>query len=348
MIRLAAACSLALALSAIAQTCPPDCDADGELTILDFICFQNAFTSGDAYADCDGDGDLTILDFVCFQGEFVAGCACPASFPDMWINGGPNCPGEPMLQVHQFDEDFYIIRQSLCTNFEAPFISLLFGDEKVLMQDTGASFPGLPIGETVYGIIDEWLIANDKDSIELIVTHSHGHGDHVAHDNQFIGQPNTTVVGTSTQAVIEFFGFEDWPLDIVQYDLGGRVIDVIGIPGHQSAHIALYDPQVGVLFTGDTLYPGRLYISSFPQYMASIQRLVDHTADKDVCWVLGTHIEMTNKAGEDYDFGVNYHPNEHPLQLTRDHLLELNDAVIGMQDDPHIEVHDDFIVWPLN
>lgn len=335
-------------LSSTLAQCPADCDADGGLTILDFVCFQNAFVAGDPAADCDASGTLDILDFVCYQALFLAGCDCAGTFPEMWINGGPNCPDEVELQVHAFDDDYFIIRQSLCTNFEAPFMTLIFGEEKVLMQDTGASHPGLPLAETVYAIIDDWLLANEKESIELIVTHSHGHGDHAAHDGQFIGQPNTTVVGTSQGAVIDFFGFEDWPNDVVAFDLGGRIIDVLAIPGHHSAHIALFDDQTGNLLTGDTLYPGRLYISNFAQYMASIQRLVDFTSTRDVCHVLGTHIEMSNEPGEDYPFGATYHPDEHPLELTRDHLLELNQAIIRMQDDPHIEVHADFIIWPLN
>ena len=54
--------------------CAADCNRDGSLDILDFVCFQNLFTSGEPAADCNGDGSLNILDFVCFQGVFVAGC----------------------------------------------------------------------------------------------------------------------------------------------------------------------------------------------------------------------------------------------------------------------------------
>ena len=63
------------------------------------------------------------------------------------------------------------------------------------------------------------------------------------------------MVGLSSTAVASFFGISAWPTEIVEYDLGGRIIDVIPIPGHQSAHIALYDRQTGLLLTGDTLYP---------------------------------------------------------------------------------------------
>jgi hypothetical protein len=100
----------------------------------------------------------------------------------------------------------------------------------------------------------------------------------------------------------------------------------------------------GLLFTGDTLYPGRLYIFDFPQYMLSITRLLDFTLDKPVCHVLGTHIEMSTTPGVDFPLGSTYHPDEHPLPLGRAHLQELLAGLIGMQDDPHIEVHDEFII----
>ena len=56
------------------DTCYPDFDEDGELTIFDFLGFQNAFDAGDLAADCDEDGALTIFDFLCFQNAFDAGC----------------------------------------------------------------------------------------------------------------------------------------------------------------------------------------------------------------------------------------------------------------------------------
>jgi len=54
--------------------CFADCDGNGALNILDFVCYQGLFQSGDEAADCDGNGDLNILDFVCFQGAFQDGC----------------------------------------------------------------------------------------------------------------------------------------------------------------------------------------------------------------------------------------------------------------------------------
>ncbi len=59
---------------AIGDDCPADLDGDGELTIFDFLVFQNAFDAADPIADFDGDGEFTIFDFLAFQNEFDAGC----------------------------------------------------------------------------------------------------------------------------------------------------------------------------------------------------------------------------------------------------------------------------------
>lgn len=270
--------------------------------------------------------------------------ACAGELPAAW-NDGTACASEPEIQIHQYDPNTVILRQSLCTSFEGPFMYLLFGQDRVLLQDTGAG--GIQIANAVYGIIDDWLAANGKDSIELVVTNSHAHGDHVAGNSQFSGQPNTTVVGASSAAVSAFFGIDTWPTDTATYDLGDREIDVIPIPGHQADHVALYDHGTGWLLTGDTLYPGRLYISNFSQYVESIERLVDFTEPLDVCHVMGTHIEMTTTPGVDFDFGATMHPGEHPLPLGRDHLVELRDALAAMNGTPMLEPHDDFIIYPL-
>lgn len=345
IVLLSFALSLLCASGAAAECDLADVNNDNHVNVDDLLIVLNEWGVADSDADVTGDGTVNVDDLLHVLNNWGPVEFAGGGFPDHWISGGPDCGAEPDIQIHQYNEDFYILRQSLCTNFEGPFIYLIFGEEKVLMQDTGAG--GIAIADTVYTIIDEWLDANDQDSIELIVSHSHGHGDHVAGNSQFTGQPNTTMTGTSQSAVANFFGVDDWPNELVEYDLGGRVIDVIPIPGHQSAHIALYDRETGILFTGDTLYPGRLYIANFIDYKRSIDRLVDFLAENTVCWVLGTHIEMTNEPGVDYQFGATHHPDEHPLQLTADHLLELYDAVIAMGGTPEYEIHDSFIVFPL-
>lgn len=272
------------------------------------------------------------------------------SFPATWING-TNCATEPVFQVHWYNADLAILRQSLCTNFEAPFLFLLFGNQKAILFDTGAG--GVPVRTTVQGLMTTYAAQHGGAPIQLVVAHLHGHGDHVAGDSQFSGQPNTTVVGTSQTAVSNFFGLAPWPTQQGSYDLGGRVLDVLAIPGHHTAHIAVYDRRTGVLLTGDSLYPGRLYVNgassqgNWAVFKSSMQRLVTFTATHPTTWVLGTHIEMTTTPGVDIPLGASSHPNEHVLQLTRAHLVELSTALQALPT-PTYQARNDFIIYPVN
>jgi len=266
------------------------------------------------------------------------------AFPDEWISGGPACGSESVFQVHHLNPDTVIIRQSLCTSFEAPFLYLLFGEDKALLEDTGAG--GVPVADLIEALIEEREAQTGTD-LELIVFNSHAHGDHVAGNAQIAQLADTTVVGFGASQIMAFTGMSMWPDSVAEIDLGGRIVDIFGIPGHEANHIALYDRQHGLLLTGDSFYPGRLFIDDFGDYLVSVNRLVDFAADKDICAILGTHIEMSATPGDEYDFGVSHHPNERQLQLGLEHLIELRDALELMNGVPVRQTHDDFVVFPL-
>ena len=257
------------------------------------------------------------------------------SLPQRWIDGTD--PDEPLLQVHRYAEGIWIMRQSVRSHWEAPFLYLLAGAERAMLVDTGADGP-LPLRETVDGLIGA--------DMPLIVAHSHAHRDHVAGDGQFADRLDTVIVGHTPRQVAEFFGIWDWPTEIVAQDFGGRVIDVIPIPGHDPASITLYDRPTGLLLTNDSLYPGRLYIRDFAAFRASIERLVFFIADHQVTWILGCHVELTDERGVDFELAAPTHPHEHQLQLNLQHLFELRDALRAMGNQVRHEVHDHFIMVP--
>lgn len=267
-----------------------------------------------------------------------------------WIHGSANClrNTDPAIQVHAYNENLMILRQNKCVNYEAPFMYLIFGSEKAILIDSGAtrSASSFPIQKTVEGLLIERYGAEGRGDIELIVAHSHGHGDHIAGDIQFQGKANTTLVGTSVSAVKKFFGITQWPTEAVTYDLGGRSIDIMPLPGHESSHIAIYDQQTGLLFTGDTLYPGRLYVADWSAYRTSVGRLVTYMADKTVSHVLGAHIELSTTPGVDYPIGTTFHQNEHDLPLTFETLELLNKRLLTLGAYPKFDVQDDFIIYP--
>jgi glyoxylase-like metal-dependent hydrolase (beta-lactamase superfamily II) len=281
--------------------------------------------------------------------DFETGAPVAGDLDVSWIHGSPSRRGnsDPPVQVHAYDDHTYVLRQSKAVHYEAPFLYLLFGNDRAVLFDTGATADParFPLRATVDRLVRTWLDANPRPSYGLVVAHTHGHGDHVAADAQFAGRPSTTVVGTDVAAVRQFFGFADWPHERVSLGLGGRMLEVGGIPGHQEASISVYDPWTGWLLTGDTVYPGRLYVNDMPAFVASLERLVDTAARRPVTFVMGCHIEMSSRPGHDYPIGCTFQPDEPPLQLGADRLVAVRNAARAVADRPGPHRYDDFALF---
>ncbi|HYH93575.1 MAG TPA: MBL fold metallo-hydrolase [Candidatus Saccharimonadales bacterium] len=271
------------------------------------------------------------------------------TWPERWIHGHrPGQPDrDPPIQVHWYDEHTVILRQSLATDYEGPFLVLLFGSERALLWDTGATADParFPLRPTVDGLVGGWLEAHPRSDYGLVIAHSHAHGDHVAGDGQFTDRASTTVVGHGVDDVRTFFGLDDWPSQVATFDLGQRVLEVTGIPGHHAASIAIHDPWTGILLTGDTVYPGRLYVQDMPAFVDSLERLVALAEARGVREVVGCHIELRATPGHDHPLGFAYHPDEPPLAMSLDQLRAVRDGVRAVARRPGVHVLDDAIIW---
>ncbi|HEX3589778.1 MAG TPA: MBL fold metallo-hydrolase [Pseudonocardiaceae bacterium] len=281
--------------------------------------------------------------------DFASGAPVVGDLDVRWNHGSrlARRNTDPPIQVHAYDEHTLILRQNKAVHYEAPFLYLLFGNDRALLLDTGATPEAelFPLRATVDRLVDEWLTRHPRDDYELVVVHSHGHGDHTAADGQFADRPSTRVVPAEVDAVREFFGLTDWPAQIVPFDLGGRILEVTGIPGHHAASIAIVDPWSGFLLTGDTVLPGRLYVFDFPAFADSMRRLVDLAASRNVTWVMGCHVEMTGKPRRDYPIGAGYQPRERPLQFTVAQLRTILDATESVSAKPGVHVFDDVVIY---
>lgn len=257
-----------------------------------------------------------------------------------WIHGSeaPKYNTDPDIQVYAYDQDTVILRQNVAVSFEAPFMFLLFGESRALLLDTGATSDAefFPLRQTVDELIDIWLNENDHPRpYPLVVLHTHSHGDHTAGDGQFTNRADTVVVNALKENVWPYFGFDQEPDKVATVDLGGRVCEAVATPGHHPAAVTFYDPATGILFTGDTVYPGRLYVFDWAAFDTSIDRLIDFCSTRQVTHVLGCHIEMSTTPGVDFPVGFSYHPDELPLELTVQHLhriretLDQNDRRMG-------------------
>ena len=215
------------------------------------------------------------------------------------------------MQVTRHDETTFVLRQPLSENFEAPFLYLLMGSERAILFDSGAT-KNSDIRRTVDGLIG---------NRQLVLGHSHAHSDHIAGDGQFAGVPKR--------------GYEPGEID-----LGDRKLTVLATPGHHQTAITVFDPQTGWLLTGDTVYPGRLYVNDMPAFIESLRVL---SARKGVTAVMGCHIEMS-ASGRGYRLGARRHPDEAPLAMQPSVLPEVLQAAESVRGKPGIHPFRGFVI----
>jgi hydroxyacylglutathione hydrolase len=259
-----------------------------------------------------------------------------------WIHGSPDCSKgiDPPIQVFQRDKSTWVLRQNKCLSFEAPFMYLLLGDDRALLLDTGATDnpESFPLLTTVRSLIGER---------SLLILHSHSHGDHRRGDTQFSGQTGVELVAPNAASLRAFLDKADGTGSDRSIELGGREVIVIETPGHQEESITLYDSQTRWLLTGDTVYPGLIYVKDWQAYRESISRLASFAQSHELAAVLGAHIEMTDKAGEYYPIGTVYQPHEAPLPLSPEVLQTLATALAKANGKETVPL-DEFVVQPMN
>ena len=185
---------------------------------------------------------------------------------------------------------------------------VIVGSARALLFDTGM------------GIGDLKALTLKLSKLPIVVLNSHTHDDHVGNNWEF-----DTVYGMDTEftrhnakgskddAQAEIApgeicgslptGFDraayrtrpwrvsKWLHDGDRIDLGGRTIEVISTPGHTPDSISLFDRANGLLFSGDTYYPGTIWLyrpeTDLLAYGNSVRRLA--ALRPEVKLVLGAH-----------------------------------------------------------
>lgn len=269
-----------------------------------------------------------------------------------WLHGSPDCANslDPLLQVHEADPDTFILRIGKCFSFEANFVYLLVGRDRAILFDTGgppdptSKERVLPLRATVDAILDAHPHNASDARIALVVAHTHAHRDHVHWDHQFVDRPRTALVGHGLREVSAFYGLPEWPDGASTFDLGGRVLTIFPIPGHEVSHVAVHDARTGILLTGDTLYPGLLTVRDWPAFRRSARRLAEFARSVHISQVLGNHVEMSRTPGVLYPLGSVYQPDEHPLPLSVEHIAELHEVCEAMARAPRDVVRASFAI----
>jgi len=256
---------------------------------------------------------------------------------------------DPRVQIVQYNEDTFVLRQNVCVHWEAPFTYLLFGNAGALLVDSGATAnpQHYPLRETVDALITRWEQARGRSNLPLTVALTSG--EDLAQNQglaQFAGRPDTTIVPTPLEVMKRHYGLaQAWPDGSGAIDLGDRVIEIIPTPGTHRDGVTFYDPYCRFLFTGDLLFPGRINIGNDRDYVASLERLQAYAADRSPKWILGGHVDMMFVPGKFYPRFATYKPYERLLELEPDLI---GDALIHarqVQSKPIMLIRPDFVLF---
>ena len=213
---------------------------------------------------------------------------------------------DPWYEVYKVAPAVYAIYEP--HQFEETISYLIVGDKQALLFDTGM------------GISDLRNVTAALTRLPIVVLNSHTHNDHVGDNWQF-----ETIYGMDTEftrknaqgsredAQAELapdqicgqlpkrfdpktYATPPWKITAYKHDgdridLGGRWLEVIATPGHTPDAISLFDRANSLLFSGDTYYPGPIWLyrpeTNLEAYGASIRRLAALTPQ--IKTVLGAH-----------------------------------------------------------
>ncbi len=126
---------------------------------------------------------------------------------------------------------------------------LILGSSRAILLDTGAEACSLM--ELIRSVTD----------LPLLVLHTHGDGDHTANDALFsdiYAHPDEFPVihqfRPDLKAHLHPIG------NGTSFDLGNRTLSVVEAPGHTPGSICLLDRQNRILFSGDTISYGPVFL----------------------------------------------------------------------------------------
>ncbi len=79
----------------------------------------------------------------------------PGSMEVRWDAGAESCPARQPdpIEVHRYNDQTLVLREKLCSTWEAPFMYLLIGSKRALLIDTGdiADPNSMPLKHLVSG-----------------------------------------------------------------------------------------------------------------------------------------------------------------------------------------------------
>ena len=215
-------------------------------------------------------------------------------------------PNDPWFEVYKVADGTFAIYEP--HQAEEVISYLIIGHKQALLFDTGM------------GIANIHKVVTQLTSRPVVVLNSHTHNDHVGGNSLFTfvfgmdtAFTRANAKGSRDDAQEELgpgmicgslprgfdakaYATRPWHISLSVHDgfkvnLGARTVEIIATPGHTPDAIALIDRENGLLFTGDTYYPGPIWLfrpeTDLDAYVASVKKLA--ALEPQVKLVLGAH-----------------------------------------------------------
>jgi glyoxylase-like metal-dependent hydrolase (beta-lactamase superfamily II) len=201
------------------------------------------------------------------------------------------------FEITQFPNRIFRIREPGLGPLHSSHSWLIVGNDKALLIDT------------CVGIVPLSPFVRSLTSRPVICLLSHSHYDHIGGAYEFMDRrmhpaemdilenPTPELTFWGGWLNIDSFNFLPTPnYDFSNYaikpapptgllydgdeiDLGGRILQILHVPGHSPGLIAVYDPEIGALFSSDALYQGKMFFdlkgSDKVAARQSIRRLIN-------------------------------------------------------------------------
>jgi glyoxylase-like metal-dependent hydrolase (beta-lactamase superfamily II) len=200
---------------------------------------------------------------------------------------------DPWFEVYKIRPGVFAIYEP--HQLEEVISYLIVGTQKAILFDTGM------------GISNIKTVVEGLTNLPVSVVNSHTHNDHVGDNWRFSDVygmrtdfTRTNARGSTADAQAELapgqicgslpagfdpkqyrtkpFHITRWLHDGDTISLGDRTLKVISTPGHTPDAIVLLDEKNGLMFTGDTFYPGPIYLyraeTDLDAYVASLKKMV--------------------------------------------------------------------------
>ena len=150
------------------------------------------------------------------------------------------------LTVSQLEKGVWVVETTDMTT-----MYIVEGTQRALLIDTGTKCEAL----------DEVVRKITAKPLDVIITHNHP--DHAGNVNYFSDaymHPLDTVIHMG----VEYTGTYRWLKDGDIFDLGGRTIEVVWMPGHTPGSVVLLDRAINACYTGDAFGSGQVWMQLKP------------------------------------------------------------------------------------